>query len=72
MHVRGNQTSQGYILKSVKEGIRKKVNVQNLVENIRVRMGTKEWIRDMIEDICRKYGKEIRVENSDLDQKLLF
>ena len=72
MHMRGNQTSQGYILKSVKEGIRKKVDVQNLVESIRVRVGTKEWIRDTIEDICRKYGKEIRIENSELDQKPLL
>lgn len=62
------QTPQGIILKDVK-GIRKKVNVQDLVENIRVRTGMK---KDMIENVCRKYGKKIRVESSELDRKPLL
>ena len=67
VHMAGNyyQTSQGYkvVDKSVR-GVRKKVNVQDLVERIRLRMGTEKSIRNMITDTCKKYNKEIRIESS--------
>ena len=74
VHMAGNYHQiQGYkVVDESVRGVRKKVNVQDLVESIRLRMGTEESIRDMIKDTCKKYNKEIRIEYSELDQNPLL
>lgn len=57
---------------SMPEGIGAPVDIDRLVETVRVQPGTPPWAKRSIEDLVRKYGWDVKVVASDIDATPLY
>lgn len=53
-------------------GVKVKVDLKILVENIYVSPYSPKWFTDLIKDTCNKFGYNFNVKNSKLDDKPVF
>ena len=57
---------------SMPEGLGAEVDIDRLVETVRVQPGTPVWTRRSIEDLIRDYGLDVEVVASDIDAAPLY
>lgn len=53
-------------------GLATEVNIEKLVETIRIQPATLPWARESIENFIRKYGRDMKLIPSDIDEAPLY
>ena len=57
---------------SMPHGLRARVDIEQLVETIRVQPATPDWARDAIENLIRRYGWDMKLTPSEIDTEPLY
>jgi hypothetical protein len=53
-------------------GVKVKIDINNLVENVYVAPDSSKWITDLVKNICTQFGYNFNVINSKLDDRPVF